>query len=124
MAGILIVDDDNAMREMLRVSLVRRRHSVFEASDGKNAIRNFKPAITDLVITDLIMPEEEGLKVIIKLREVKPAIKIIAISGGGMMGPENYLEMAKALGADIVFSKPFPMARLIKAVDELLNSGR
>ena len=79
MPGVLIVEDDKELREMLKLSLSRRNFAVFEAENGKAAIAHFKPAITDLVVTDLIMPEEDGLKVVIKLRELKPSIKIIAI---------------------------------------------
>jgi two-component system chemotaxis response regulator CheY len=82
MIGVLIVEDDLELREMLKTALIRRRFRVLEADNGREAIAHFKPALTDLVITDLIMPEEDGLKVIIKLREVKPSLKVIAISGG------------------------------------------
>lgn len=121
MPGILIVEDDDELREMLNVSLVRRDFSVFEASNGKEAILHFKPSITDVVVTDIIMPEEDGLKVIMRLRELKPSIKIIAISGGGKAGPGSYLNLAKALGADAIFSKPFPINDLIIKIEELLN---
>ncbi len=121
MPGILIVEDDKEVREMLKISIARERYTVLEAENGKNAITYFKPAITDLVITDLIMPEEDGLKVIMKLREVKPSIKIIAISGGGKAGPGSYLNLAKALGADAAYSKPFSLNDLVSKIDELLN---
>jgi CheY-like chemotaxis protein len=121
MPGILIVEDDKELREMLKISLVRRKFTVLEAGSGKEAIIHFKPSITDLVVTDLIMPEEDGLKVIMKLRELKPSIKVIAISGGGKAGPGSYLNLAKALGADAVFSKPFSTNDLIVKIEELLN---
>jgi DNA-binding response OmpR family regulator len=121
MPGILIVEDDNDLREMLKVSLLKRKFTVIEASDGKQAILHFKPAVTDLVITDLIMPDEDGLKVIMKLREMKPDVKIIAISGGGKAGPGNYLNVARTLGADEIFSKPFSINDLISKIYELLN---
>jgi DNA-binding response OmpR family regulator len=121
MPGILIVEDDIDLREMLRDLLVKRKYSVFEASNGKEAISKFKPAITSLVITDIIMPDEDGLKVIMKIRELKPAIKIIAISGGGKAGPGNYLNLAKALGADEIFSKPFSVNVLLSKIESLLN---
>lgn len=121
MAGVLIVEDEKELREMLKTSLLRRKINVFEATDGKDAIIHFKPSITDLVITDIIMPEEDGLKVIMKLRELKPTIKIIAISGGGKSGPGSYLKLAKALGADAVFSKPFSVNELISKIEELVN---
>ena len=106
---------------MLKVALARRNFTVIEAENGREAIARFRPGITDLVITDLIMPEEDGLKVIIKLREVKPSVRIIAISGGGKAGPGNYLSLAKALGADAVFSKPFSIAELLSKAEELLE---
>jgi len=118
--GILIVEDEKDLREMLKVSLTRKRFNVFEAENGKDAITHFKPAVTDLVITDLIMPEEDGLKVIMKLREMKPSIKIIAISGGGKAGPGSYLSLAKALGADVILSKPFSVNDMISHIEELL----
>jgi DNA-binding response OmpR family regulator len=121
MAGILIVEDEKTLREVLRISLLRRKYTVYEAADGKEAITHFKPALIDLVITDLIMPEEEGLNVIIKLREIKPSVKIIAISGGGIAGPGSYLEIASALGADAIFSKPFPINKLLATIEDLLR---
>jgi CheY-like chemotaxis protein len=120
MRGVLIVDDNNEIREMLKIALIRRQFTVLEAVNGKDAIAHFKPTITDLVVTDLIMPEEDGLKVIIKLRELKPSIKIIAISGGGKAGPGSYLSLAKALGADAIYSKPFSINVLISKIEQLL----
>lgn len=122
MQGILIVEDDKELREMLKMSLLRRNFTVLEAENGREAIIHFKPSLTDLVITDLIMPEEDGLKVIIKLRELKPSMKIIAISGGGKAGPGSYLSMAKALGANAIFSKPFSINDFNAKIEELLNT--
>ena len=121
MPGVLIVEDDKELREMLKLSLLRRNFTVLEAENGKAAITHFKPLITDLVVTDLIMPEEDGLKVVIKLRELKPSIKIIAISGGGKVGPGSYLNLAKALGADAIYSKPFSINDLIAKIEQLLD---
>jgi len=122
MPGVLIVEDDKELREMLKMSLIRRNFTVIEAENGKDAITHFKPFITDLVVTDLIMPEEDGLKVVIKLRELKPSIKIIAISGGGKVGPGSYLNLAKALGADAIYSKPFSINDLIAKIEQLLDN--
>ena len=122
MPGILIVEDDKELREMLKISLLRNNFTVLEAENGKDAIIHFKPLLTDLVVTDLIMPEEDGLKVVIKLRELKPSIKIIAISGGGKVGPGSYLNLAKALGADAIYSKPFSINDLIAKIEELLDT--
>lgn len=127
MPGILIVEDDNDLRDMLKTALIRSNFTVFEAGNGKDAIVHFKPGVTDVVITDLIMPEEDGLKVIMKIREIKPDIKVVAISGGGKAGPASYLDMAKALGADSVFYKPFSLNDLVVEIKNLLrteHSGR
>jgi CheY-like chemotaxis protein len=74
-----------------------------------------------MLITDLIMPDEDGLKVIMNIKSIKPSVKIIAISGGGKAGPGNYLNLAKALGADEIFPKPFSLNDLLKKIDELLT---
>jgi CheY-like chemotaxis protein len=121
MSVILIIEDDREFREMLKTALIKNDYNVLEADNGKEALIHFKPGVTDLVITDLIMPEEDGLKVLIKIREMKNSIKIIAISGGGKAGPGNYLDLAKALGADAVFSKPFSVNDLLLKIEDLLK---
>jgi len=121
MPVILIIEDDRDLREMLRSALLRKDYTVLEADNGKEALINFKPGVTDLVVTDLLMPEEDGLKVIMQMREMKPEIKVIAISGGGKAGPGSYLRMAKALGADSVFPKPFSVNDLVTRIDDLLH---
>ncbi len=117
----MIVEDQAEFREMLKEALLRRKYSIIVASDGKEAMLKFKASVVDLVVTDILMPEEDGLKVIMKLKEIKPGIKIIAISGGGKAGPGNYLNLAKALGADDILSKPFSLNTLISRIEELLN---
>jgi DNA-binding response OmpR family regulator len=121
MAGIMLVEDDNDLREMLKLSLLQRKYTVIEASNGKEAIAKFKPSLVDLVVTDIIMPDEDGLKVIMKLREIKPNIRIIAISGGGKAGPGNYLNLARALGADEIFPKPFSVQTLLTKIETILE---
>ena len=120
MHRVLIIEDEPGLREMIKTSLIRRKYTVLEAANGKDALNHFKPSMTDLVVTDLIMPEEDGLKVIMKLREIKPSLKIIAISGGGKAGPGGYLNLAKALGANAVLSKPFAISDLVSKIEELL----
>ena len=121
MPVIMIIEDDRDLREMLRSALLRKEYTVLEADNGREALINFKPGVTDLVITDLLMPEEDGLKVIMQMREMKPGIRVIAISGGGKAGPGNYLDMARTLGADSVFSKPFSVNDLVTRIEELLR---
>ncbi len=120
MPVILLIEDDKELRTMLKTALVKKDYTVLEADNGKDALIQFKPRLTDMVITDLIMPEEDGLKVIMKMREKKPGIKVIAISGGGKAGPGSYLNLAKALGANAVFSKPFSLGDLISSIENLL----
>jgi len=121
MPVILLVDDQESVREMIKTSLVKNKYTVLEASNGKEAIARFKPAVIDLVITDILMPEEDGLKVIMELKEVKPELKVIAISGGGKAGPHNYLSLAKALGADLALTKPFSVNTLMAGIKELVG---
>ena len=121
MPGVLIVEDDQPLRDLLRDALEKRRYTVITAADGREAINKFRPSVVDLVITDLLMPEEDGLKVIMHVREMSPETKIIAISGGGKAGPGSYLSIAKALGAKYTYSKPFSPAELIQKVRELLG---
>jgi CheY-like chemotaxis protein len=121
MAGVMIVEDDAALRELLRDSFEKRKYTVITAADGREAIARFRPSVVDLVITDLLMPEEDGLMVIMKIREIKPSAKLIAISGGGKAGPGSYLQMASKLGADHILPKPFLPSELIQKVKELLG---
>jgi DNA-binding response OmpR family regulator len=120
MSRILIVDDDPHVRSMLEHVLRKADHDVETAEDGKEALRVHRERPVDLIVTDIIMPEKEGLETITELRKSFPAVKIIAISGGGRIGPSQYLKMAKVLGANRTFSKPFNPSELIAAVEELL----
>lgn len=121
MAGVLIVEDDADLREMLRDALEKRKFTVITAANGREAVARFRPSVIDMVVTDLLMPEEDGLMVIMKIKELKPSVKLIAISGGGKAGPGSYLLMASTLGADHVFSKPFLPSELVQKVREILG---
>ncbi|MGQ9619817.1 MAG: response regulator [Bacteroidales bacterium] len=122
MHGIMIVEDETEVREMLKDALSRKKYPLIEASNGKEALAKFKASLVDLVITDILMPDEDGLKVIMKLKEIKPSVKIIAISGGGKIGPASYLNIAKALGADEIIAKPFSLKTLVSRIEELLSA--
>jgi CheY-like chemotaxis protein len=123
MATILLIDDDEAFRSMLRRALQRRGYDVIEAAEGGAALRALSDATVDLVITDIIMPDMEGIETIQALRRTYPNLKIIAMSGGGRMQPDGYLEVAKAFGAFRVFSKPFDNEQLFAAIEEALQAG-
>jgi DNA-binding response OmpR family regulator len=121
MSRILIVDDDPHVRQMLERVLRKADHDVETAENGKVALQVHGERPADLIVTDIIMPEKEGLETITELRKSFPAVKIIAISGGGRIGPAQYLKMAEILGADRTFSKPFNPSELIAAVEDLLT---
>ena len=122
MARILLIEDDDKFRVMVRRMLETAGYNdIEEAADGNIGIKLFRKNPYDLVITDIIMPDKEGIEVIIELRRDYPGIKIVAMSGGGRVAPQGYLEMAKHLGAYRTLAKPFQQADLINAVQELLN---
>ena len=121
MARILIIDDEIRIRSMLRQMLERTGHEVVDAPDGDAGIKLYRNGPADLVITDLIMPEKEGLETIMELRCDFPDVKIIAISGGGRVGPTGYLEVTKKLGAQRIFAKPFAVKEILQAVHELIG---
>jgi DNA-binding response OmpR family regulator len=120
---ILVIDDDDQMRVLLRQVMEWAGYEVVEAEDGREGMQIQRSQPVDLVITDLIMPEQEGLETIGLLRKEFPQTRIIAISGGGRIGPEAYLPAAQELGADRAFCKPFDVRELAAAVKELLGHG-
>jgi DNA-binding response OmpR family regulator len=121
MAKILVIDDEPSILLMIKKMLEKEGHKVDLALNGKDGTEIFENIKPDLVITDIIMPEKEGLETILELRKKNPGLKIIAISGGGRIGPEGYLPSAKYLGADLVFQKPLVQKEFIAAVSGLLN---
>jgi len=121
MARILIIDDDPQILNMLGKTLERKGYEVVKASDGNEGIKINRETPVDLVITDIIMPDKEGIETIFELRRDFPYIKVIAISGGGQIEPEDYLYIAKKIGAHRTFTKPIPREELLKAVRELLE---
>ena len=121
MPHILLIDDDDLFREMLSATLTQMGHTVTEARDGQEGMAKYARSVPDLVITDLIMPEKEGLETIMDLRRKNPGVKIIAMSGGGRVTGADYLQVAKAMGAARVFAKPFFREDLAVAIDEVLG---
>jgi len=120
MARILLIDDDDTFRTMLEQTLTHFGHTVIEARNGKEGLRLFPQANADLVITDIVMPEKEGLEVLMQLRLKKPPVKIIAMSGGAKQGAMDYLRTAKQLGAAKVLAKPFSTEVLLAAINDLV----
>ncbi len=121
MKRILVIDDDWQMREMMHQALDRAGYDVVDAANGKIGMNIQRQGPADLVITDLIMPEKEGIETIRELRKDFPGLKIIAISGGGRAGADGYLSVAKTIGADRTLSKPFDLKQILDTVGELLS---
>lgn len=125
MAAIMLVDDDAGLRRVLVRHLTQRGHTVREAVDGRKAFEQLERALPDLLLTDLVMPEHEGIELIAKVRRRWPGLAIIAMSGGGSVNPPaRYLAIAEALGAQCVLTKPFSLAQLDEAIDEHGPSAR
>jgi DNA-binding response OmpR family regulator len=118
---ILIIDDEAQVRVLLKSLLERAGYLVDVAGDGKEGMRLFRQKRHRLVITDLIMPEKEGIETISELRAEPDVPRIIAVSGGGRAPSEGYLLLAKRLGADATLRKPIPLNVLLGTVRELIG---
>jgi two-component system, chemotaxis family, chemotaxis protein CheY len=121
MAKILVIDDDAIVRETVIQVLEDHGHQVRSAEDGRRGVAAFRAERPDLVITDIIMPEQEGIQTITEIRALAPGAKIIAISGGGRIGNADFLKMARHLGAADVVAKPFDPDELASRVDRCLR---
>jgi len=120
MAHVLVIEDDCAVQNLFGQLLEGEGYTVSHAADGAEGMRLLKQHKTDLVITDIMMPEMDGLEVIRATRETHPGLPVIAISGGMRAVPINFLPHAKKFGACRVFEKPVVLADLLAAVKELL----
>ena len=120
MSLILLIEDDKSLRRALRLGLERSGHEIVEAGNGREGIAAFRAMPADLVVTDLIMPEVEGVETIRGLRALGAKVPIIAISGGGRGSPKDYLNIARHLGANHVLEKPFELDALRTAIAGLL----
>ena len=123
MHSILVVDDDRLIREMLADALTRSGHLVLQCVDGKDVIKVLKQHPTDLLITDVLMEQVDGLVTITNARKQFPLLKIIAISGGGALTEQDYLPIARKLGAHAVFHKPLDLDRVLNTVAQLLTKS-
>ena len=132
MSHILIIDDEEDIRDVLQMVLERAGYDVNVASNGNVALELMHREPADLVITDIIMPEKDGVSTITEIRQKFPDVRVIAISGGGGIDPmaykpeaistTAYLAAAKQAGADHVITKPFEREELLEAVESLLKN--
>lgn len=121
MARILLIEDNAELRGLLAEGLAGAGHVVLQAADGVEGLSRFRPGECDLVITDLVMPNREGIETITALRRARPGQRIIAMSGEAK-NSELYLKLARRLGARCVLLKPFGVAELTRAVRAVLDA--
>lgn len=121
MAKILVIEDDDSFRNVLVQMLAKVGYEVRQAGDGNQALEVCAQFEPDLVLTDIIMPDKEGLETIQELLEICPGMKIIAMSGGGKFGPDSYLPLAQKLGAKATLQKPFMREELINTINQVLE---
>jgi CheY-like chemotaxis protein len=124
MATILIVDDEEALQAVMKATLERAGHRTVAAKNGGDALAILDGITFDLIITDLIMPEVDGLEFIRYLRQTNRRTKVLAVSGGSCRLPTNYLSVAVVFGADETLEKPFRPSDLAAAVDRLLRDPK
>lgn len=123
MPRILVVDDEEHVRDMVTAMIEPLGYDIVVAKNGAEACDVCKAALVDLIITDIVMPEKNGIDLIMETKKEYPDIPVIAISGGGgITGRYDYLEIAKLVGAKNILEKPFSMEELRSAVDNILNN--
>ena len=120
MHKILLIDDDAGMRSVLQRALQSGGFEVEVASDGREGMKAFETNPADLVVTDLVMPNQEGIETIVALRKQNPQLPIIAISGVTHIKPGDSLKLASKLGVNATLEKPFPLSKLVEAARTLL----
>lgn len=118
---ILLVDDDPAFRRATARSLCKANFEVEECDNGQGALKAFDREWPDIVVTDIVMPDMEGIELIMTLRKRMRDVRIVAISGGGRNGPTQYLSTAKMAGASAIVEKPFDPETLIERIQSLLS---
>jgi two-component system response regulator (stage 0 sporulation protein F) len=121
MATILLVEDDDLVRDMLAQVLQRASHKIITATNGEEAAELLKTADPDIMITDIIMPKKSGITLISEVKNKHPDMEIIAISGGGRLDPTGYLDLSESIGATVSFEKPIDKLALLMAIDLLLQ---
>ncbi|MBV9827477.1 MAG: response regulator [Alphaproteobacteria bacterium] len=123
MAQILVIDDDPVLQQVIRLTLEAAGHTVLRCDNGRKAIDIVTYDHADLIVTDIIMPEMDGIEMVRAVRRVRPELPIVAISGGSNGNADDYLGMAKVFGASMTLTKPFRPQDLVTAIAELLENG-
>src|SRR5688572_30529321 len=120
--NILVIDDDEIIRLTIKKSVQKMGYTVVEADNGISGIELFQKENPDMVITDILMPDKEGLETINEIRAVNPQTKIIAMSGGGSTHNMTFLQWAEKVGANQIISKPFKPDELLKIITNLAKA--
>jgi YesN/AraC family two-component response regulator len=123
MARILLIDDESLVVETLSHAITSKGHTVVTAANGVEGMKKFSEGKFDLVITDIIMPDKEGIELIMELKRHTPSVKIVAISGGGRTGNVEFLKMATKLGAVASLKKPIRLAEFYSTLSHALGES-
>jgi len=121
LAYILVMEDEKIIQTIIKRFLEREGHEVVIAGDGEEGIRLYKERPADLVLTDIIMPKKEGIETIRELKKISPGVKIIAMSGGGRIDSEDYLDLAEKFGVKATFTKGSDWSMLASLVENILS---
>ena len=120
MPKLLVIDDDRRVRDTIKLVMEAAGHTLAFATNGREGLARFAEFKPDLVITDILMPEKEGIATITELRKLNKSIPIIAISGGGRVGNMDFLKVAQNMGATKTLSKPFDPDELMDTIAALV----
>jgi DNA-binding response OmpR family regulator len=121
MRSVLLIDDDLELLRQMATAFVEAGYQVQAAPDGQVGLARFLSAPTDLVVTDIVMPNREGIETIVALKRASRAVKVLAISGGYRVAPADFLNLARHVGADGALAKPFRLAELIALAAQVLR---
>ena len=122
MTQILVIEDDDLVRNMISNTLRKAGFEVALAANGKEGLEQAEALRPELVVTDILMPDKEGIETILELKAIDKHIKIIAMSGGGSAKNMTFLDMAQKVGAHKVMTKPFKSSELLETIKVLLAS--
>ena len=118
---LLVIDDEKHIRTEIVDYLVRQGFTVTGVEHGAEGLKVLESTEVDLVITDVLMPEKEGIETIIEMRKLRPNLRILAISGGGRMSNFMPLDMARKFGANATLTKPFKLTDLLAPINAVMN---
>jgi DNA-binding response OmpR family regulator len=122
--NVLVIDDEAGIRLLLARAIKAAGGAVHEAADGNAGLRILERTAVDLVVIDIIMPEKEGAETIMEIKERWPSLKVLAISGGGRIGPDTFLSLAEGLGADATMKKPLNFDAVVAQIEALLDTTK